>query len=134
MFKVPNKFRIRNGFMQSTDAAGNNGAFVVRSLKLKHALHVIASDQEGWEHVSVSRPDRCPSWEEMSFIKDLFWDDEDFVVQMHPPKVDYVNYHPYCLHLWRKTGTNDFCERPPSSFVGNIKEKYEQDKRFKEQG
>jgi hypothetical protein len=121
MFKVPDKYRIKTGLLGTTNEAGNNGAFLVRSLKLKNPLHVIASDEEGWEHVSVSRPDRCPSWEEMSFIKDLFWDDEDFVVQMHPPKVDYVNYHQYCLHLWRKAGTNEYCERPPSSFVGQPK-------------
>lgn len=118
MFKVPNQFRIKKGMLASTDEMGNNGAFIVHSLKLKRALHVIASDQEGWEHVSVSLPDRCPTWEEMSFIKDKFWGEDDLVVQFHPPKVDYINYHQHCLHLFRKVDTNDFCERPPSSFVG----------------
>lgn len=26
-----------------------------------------------WEHVSVSLHDRCPTWDEMSLVKDLFW-------------------------------------------------------------
>lgn len=118
MFKVPNQYRIKSGALASTDEYGNNGAFMIRSLKIKVVLAAIASDQGGWEHVSVSLPNRCPTWEEMCFVKNLFWDEDDFVVQMHPPKSDYVNCHPYCLHLWRKAGTNDFCERPPSVMVG----------------
>ena len=118
MFHVPNNFRIKTGALASTDADGNNGAFMIRSLKIKVVLAAIASDQCGWEHVSVSLPNRCPTWDEMCFVKDLFWDEEDFVVQMHPPKSDYVNCHPYCLHLWRRAGTNDFCVRPPAVMVG----------------
>jgi hypothetical protein len=38
----------------------NNGAF-----RVPGGLRVIASDGEGWDHVSVSLPDRCPTWEEM---------------------------------------------------------------------
>ena len=55
----------------------------------------------GWEHVSVSLDDRCPEWDEMCFVKELFWEDEECVMQLHPPKSDYVNRHPYVLHLWR---------------------------------
>ncbi len=118
MFKVPNQYRVREGHFGSQDGIGNNGLFFIRSLKLKVVLRAIVSDQLGWEHVSVSLPDRCPTWEEMCFVKDLFWDEEDFAVQMHPVKSEYVNCHPYCLHLWRKSGTNDFCEKPPKIMVG----------------
>ena len=55
----------------------------------------------GWEHVSVSTPERTPTWEEMTLVKDLFWSEEECVVQFHPPRSVYVNKHPYCLHLWR---------------------------------
>jgi len=58
---------------------GNNGAFLVSSLKLKRRLQVICSDQEGWEHVSVSIHDRMPTWEEMNFIKNLFWDEDEYI-------------------------------------------------------
>ena len=47
---------------------------------------VQADAQTDWEHVSVSLPDRCPTWEEMCFIKDLFWNSDECVVQYHPPK------------------------------------------------
>lgn len=100
-FKVPNKFRVRTGVAGSTDAIGNNGAFVVR-LKHNQEVFVIASDGLGWEHVSVSRRDRCPTWDEMCQIKGLFWGEDDCVVQFHPARSDYVNNHPNCLHLWRK--------------------------------
>lgn len=115
-FRVPNKFRVRKGFYGTDDGAGNNGVFLV---KLKRGQHVkvIASDGEGWEHVSVSRDDRCPLWEEMCEIKKMFWDDpEDCVIQYHPPESDYVSTHQYCLHLWRPIGTS--FPRPPAMMVG----------------
>lgn len=56
-----------------------------------------------FEHVSVSLAHRCPTWEEMCKVKDLFWDEEDTVVQFHPPKAEYVNLSKTCLHLWRWT-------------------------------
>lgn len=108
---------MRTGPLGSDESAGNNGAFIFPMGELE-MVRFIASDGYGWEHVSISLCTRCPTWEEMCYFKDLFWDDDDFVVQMHPPKSVYVNNHPYCLHLWRKAGTNDFCERPPSVLVG----------------
>jgi len=102
---------------------GNNGAFKFKISAGEVGfvdVFCIASDGKEWEHVSVTIVNikRCPTWEEMCFIKDLFWDNEDFVVQMHPPTEDYINCHPFCLHLWRKADTNDFCERPPKILVG----------------
>lgn len=64
-------------------------------------IHVIASNGLGWDHVSVSTETRCPTWEEMCVVKDLFFEESETVVQYHPAKADYVNHHPYCLHLWR---------------------------------
>lgn len=66
--------------------------------------------------MSVSRKDRCPTWDEMCAVKDLFWTEEDAVVQFHPPRSDYVNNHPFCLHLWKPSeGT---LLLPPSILVG----------------
>lgn len=69
-----------------------------------------------WEHVSVSLKNRCPNWQEMNFIKNIFWSDDEAVMQLHPPKKDYVDCHPYCLHMWRPV----HCEipMPPSIMVG----------------
>jgi hypothetical protein len=69
-----------------------------------------------WEHVSVSLPNRCPNWPEMSFVKDLFWDAVETVMQLHPPKSQWINNHPYCLHLWRPM--TEKIPLPPAIAVG----------------
>jgi hypothetical protein len=56
------------------------------------------------EHVSVSLRKRCPTWDEMCIVKDIFWGGDELVCQFHPTKSQYVNIHPYCLHMWRKKG------------------------------
>lgn len=62
---------------------------------------VAGRNEDGWEHVSVELfARRLPNWEEMCFIKDVFWDDEEEVVQIHPKKSHYVNMVE-ALHLWR---------------------------------
>ena len=114
-FKVPSSHRVTAGRHATDDRFGNNGAFIVQ-LKRGQTVYVIASDGGGWEHVSVSRKDRCPTWDEMCQIKAMFWDAEDVVVQFHPRESEYVNNHPNCLHLWRQVDC-DF-PTPPSIFVG----------------
>lgn len=118
MFKVPEKFRVKDGMMASDKSYGNNGLFSIKTLKLKYRITAIASDGLFWEHVSVSMQTRCPTWEEMATVKGMFWDGDDLVIQFHPPKSEYVDNHRYCLHLWRKAGTNDFCDVPDSLLVG----------------
>jgi hypothetical protein len=59
-FHVPNKYRVRHGKLASDDDVGNNGVFEVK-LPRGQTLTVVASDGLGWEHVSVSRRDRCPT-------------------------------------------------------------------------
>ena len=93
------QYRITTGPKASDRSYGNNGAFEI-TLPTGN-LFVIASDGLGWEHVSVSHYKRLPRWDEMCLIKDLFWDGEEIVMQLHPAKSTYVNNHPYCLHLWR---------------------------------
>lgn len=75
-----------------------------------------------WDHVSVSKVEgRTPLWREMCQIKDLFWNDEDCIVQFHPPKSQYVNFTANCLHLWKlKDG---IFPMPASIEVGPIERK-----------
>ena len=117
-FHVPGPLRVRTGPFASNASFGNNGAFFIpnRLGKDKLPFRVIASDGEGWEHVSVSLPERYPTWEEMCLIKGIFWDTEDCVVQFHPPESQYVNDHPNCLHLWRPIGHD--IPTPPRGLVG----------------
>lgn len=82
-------------------------------------VRCVASDGGGWQHVSVSveREDKPPTWSIMSKVKDLFWEDEDWVVQFHPAKSVYVNFHPGCLHLWRYTGGGPFQMPTPHALL-----------------
>lgn len=66
---------------------------------------VIWSFGEGWEHVSIApfNRRRKPDWDDMCRLKDMFFYDDEVVVQYHPAKKDYVNILDNCLHLWRPT-------------------------------
>ncbi len=90
------------------------GWIYLNGLKAK-PLSIIGSWCMGWEHVSVAYANKLPSWDEMCKIKSLFWNDNECVVQYHPPKSEYVNNHPYCLHLWKQIG-KEF-PIPPKCFV-----------------
>lgn len=117
MFKVPEQFRVKEGPMRSSEKNGNNGCFIIEYQfhGIKQKATAIASDGGGWEHVSVSRRDRCLTWEEMCIVKNMFWSTTDCVVQFHPPESEYVNVHKNCLHLWR-CATRDF-PMPPKIMV-----------------
>lgn len=118
VFRVPEQYRITSGALASSAAYGNNGAFLIPVSDNGRArvVRVIASDQEGWEHVSASFQDDTPSWAVMCAVKAIFWTPDDCVLQYHPARADYVNFHKYCLHLWRPIGVA--IPTPPSYMVG----------------
>jgi hypothetical protein len=125
------KYRLTQGDMASTPEMGMYGAFFIPFTE-HLAMQVIASaadpkvpGSDGWEHVSVvarvkkSKNEilsRTPTWAEMCRVKELFFKDEETVVQFHPKKTEYVNFHPHCLHLWRHV--DDEFKLPPSYLVG----------------
>lgn len=89
-----------------------NGCLVIKP----RGLGVIFSSGEGWEHVSVSRRSRTPSYEDLDKIKREFWPDDACVMQLHVPASDHVNCHANCLHLWRPLEAE--IPRPPAIMVG----------------
>jgi hypothetical protein len=93
------------------------GTFQIRYAKTNVSLRVLAVDgnDTGWEHVSVSLPNRCPNWPEMDFVKDMFWLETECVMQLHVPKADHRCLHNFCLHLWRPTKLA--IPRPSAEFV-----------------
>jgi len=115
MFHTPEEYRVEHPIFKIW-SEGNNGFFVFMT-NGREKIRCQSSDGFGWEHVSVSlNKNRCPTWEEMCLVKDLFWDAEDCVIQFHPPESENVSMHKYCLHLWRPV--NGQFPRPPSIFVG----------------
>lgn len=110
------KWRVLDGPF-ATKTRDDFGFFFIPIRTHKAPLKILsAPSDEDWQHVSVSLPDRCPTWEELCLVKDLFWTDEDCVVQFYPPKSDYISNCRFCLHLWRWT-KGDF-PRPPKELVG----------------
>ena len=102
-----NKHRVRSGHYASAASDGFNGMFEFALNGEARRIRCIASDSLNWQHVSVSfgpQSTKTPSWEIMSRIKDLFWPEDQAVIQIHPAKSEHVNYHEGCLHLWRYTG------------------------------
>lgn len=114
-FHVPNKSRVRTGRNASEDFIGNNGAFMFKVQGIK--VFCVVSDKFGWDHVSISRLDqKMPNWNIMCAVKELFWDEDDCIIQYHPAKKDYINIHATCLHMWRCTG-QEF-PTPPKILIG----------------
>ena len=98
------------------DIAPDGGRGIVRMLKWEGT--VIWSNGLGWDHVSVSpyKKHIVPSWEDMCMLKDMFFNDEEWVVEFHPAKADYVNNMPNCLHLWKPL--HEIQPIPPSYLTG----------------
>lgn len=78
----------------------------------------VASWGGGWEHVSVAplKKNKIPTWEMMCTVKDVFFKEDEAVIQIHPPKTEYVNMMTNCLHLWRPIDKG--LVLPPSFMVG----------------
>ena len=97
------------------------GYFLIPSRIARRELKVIASSgeiagSEGWDHVSVSLPNRCPNWPEMAEIKALFFLPEEEAFQLHPAEAENISNHPHCLHIWRPT--LQAIPLPPAILVG----------------
>lgn len=96
--EIKNDSRLRNimvgedGFKADIHIGGWDGSFILTT-------------GAGWEHASV-RPYAkriIPTWSDMCKIKDMVWNDDEAVIQIHPPKSEYVNFLENCLHLWKCT-------------------------------
>lgn len=79
----------------------DGGAGIVRHGKLYGT--VIWSTGGGWDHVSVApfRHSYTPTWDDMCWLKSVFFEPDEWAVQFHPAESEYVNIMPNCLHLWR---------------------------------
>jgi len=102
------------------------GLFFVASRVDRRPMKVIASAYRPhaadgsfnppWNHVSVSRPKRTPTWGEMDQVKNLFFYPHETVMQLHVPAESHISNHPFCLHLWQPALME--IPRPPDLMVG----------------
>jgi len=98
-FKVE-KFRVEG------EPRTNYGCFLVPyqvAAAPRVLLRVLAGQGGGWDHASVSVHGtlRTPTWEEMEFVRALFFRDDETVMQLSVPRAESINEHPGCLHWWR---------------------------------
>lgn len=96
-----NAFRIPLGKEWEPSPEDTSGAFAIPSPVDRQKLLVIASTAHGWDHVSVSRRNRCPNWDEMETVKRAFFEPHEVAMQLHVTPDQHISIHPNCLHLWR---------------------------------
>lgn len=83
----------------------------------KPELRILACSGSGWDHVSVSLEDRCPTWDEMDFVARMFFKQDETAMQLHVPISEHINRHPFVLHLWRPHSRLRRIPRPPAIMV-----------------
>ena len=105
-----------------------HGEFEIPITDNKHAFVICSKNSMGWDHVSLHITEasgepikRTPSNEDMQFIRNLLFLEDEIVTEFHPAKKDYINNHPYVLHMWHST--NDCIEIPTSVDISKIKSK-----------
>lgn len=57
------------------------------------------SNEAKW-HLSISRKDRYPTWDEIKDARYAFLPGIKYMAQILPPENEYVNIHNNCFHLW----------------------------------
>jgi hypothetical protein len=57
-------------------------------------------DDKRWLHVSCSRTNTLPSWKDLKEVKRVFVGRDRPALQLLPAEANYVNLHPYVLHLY----------------------------------
>jgi hypothetical protein len=100
---------------------GLGGAFLVPHKRLW--FRVIASSgydqkEKEWrfDHISISLKNRCPTWDEMEYMKNLFFEPWEVCYQLHVTNENHINVHPYCLHIWRHCDIE--VPLPPKEMIG----------------
>lgn len=72
--------------------------------RYRNGLKVLVStapfeDGREWMHISLSRNDRIPNYDDVKFVKNTFAEGR-FAYQIFPPLSQNINIHEFCLHLW----------------------------------
>lgn len=75
-----------------------------RDLATRFIVSAGIEDTERWGpllHVSMSYPDRDPSWDEIKAVRAAFFPGDMDAGMMLPREADYINVHSHCFHLWQ---------------------------------
>lgn len=66
----------------------------------KGELKILMTKDEGRCHISVSHPDRYPTWDELKEIRYDLGPKQKPMAIVLPPQSAYVNIHQNCFHIW----------------------------------
>lgn len=92
--------RVLSSEWQTLQPFGDGNAY-----RHRNGLRVIVTtadfpDGRDWMHISVSRADRLPNWDDLKLVKSTFAGNDRYAYQVFPPADQHVNIHDFCLHLW----------------------------------
>jgi hypothetical protein len=75
-------------------------------------MQVHLTQDNGLMHMSISRTDRYPTWDEIKEARYDLIKDDCYMVMVLPPKSQYVNLHNNCFHLHElsSAGAKQFLE------------------------
>jgi len=84
------------------ESRGDGNAYAQSPRMLLRVIESFSIEQDDryWQHISLSRPERIPSWSDIRAVKDAFLGSEREAYVVLPPAARYVNLHPHVLHLW----------------------------------
>lgn len=71
-----------------------------RSYKDGECTIIVSKDYGKW-HLSISHPRRLPTYNELKEARYKYTPNLITMAQIFPPLEQYVNIHPFCLHLWQ---------------------------------
>lgn len=111
--RIFEQYRVR---LPGYDPHPEAGAFRMASPVDGEDLRIVATSGMDWDHVSVSRKDRCPDWTELEHVKRIFFWPYECAMQLHVPVADHINNNEFCLHIWRPQKVE--IPRPPGILVG----------------
>lgn len=78
----------------------SNAARFIRNDCMTVISEVAEYQKRLWLHVSCAHADKLPSWADLREVKSVFVGSKRMALSIMPSEAEYVNVHPYCLHLW----------------------------------
>lgn len=69
-----------------------------RAFTMGRCTIIVGNEPDGW-HISISRKDRDPSWDEIATARYRLLPHVEEMVMFLPPLRDYVNIDEHCFHL-----------------------------------
>lgn len=104
--------KVKNVTKHCTDAVNAAKAAGCEDIQIYDfgTCSVMISKDAGRWHLSISHPSRLPIWTEIREARYRFIPNEVYMAMILPPKEDYVNVHPHCMHLFEIDGEKRYSD------------------------